>query len=118
MTVNCISCKIPLVNGRWIWWSSESGGRGPTQWVVAPAAALLNSPTGLTMSNIDPHYQRQSGCLKHETILAMSYISTGISGSRASLSTPSASYSKKGVVVVEEEVGQDKAAEAATEKCA
>jgi len=33
-------------------------------------------------------------------------------------STPSASYAKKGVVVVEEEAGEDKAAEATTKKSA
>ena len=51
------------------------------------------------------------------TILAVSYISIGISSFRASLSTLSASYAKKGVVVVEE-AGQDKAAEAAAKKFA
>jgi len=73
----------------------------------------------LTTSNINPNYQRQSRSLKHVIILAVPYISIGISGSRASLSTPRASHAKKGVViVVEEEAGEDKAAEATTKKSA
>lgn len=120
MTVNCINCKISLINERWIWWSSESGGREPTQPNPNPYAGwVVASPTELTTSNIDPSYQRQSRCLKHVTILAVSYISIGISGSRASFSTPSASYAKECVVaVVEEEAGQDKAVEVAAKKSA